>query len=184
MVIPLGNHSNDNFFPYLDDLVLTDYDRSMMVEIVTPRQADVFLDRIAQKDPTIDHLCLELCHWGFDEAMAWIYKVHSVCKTPKTSMPVITIHGEVGDTTLEMERAIHNAGAIWLPRRDEEFFGKDCATIIYEMCIRRNIVMTNGYAPLVEDYDLEMINSDANLGIPDAEFEDLLRENLKELNND
>lgn len=102
-------------------------------EIVTPRGGPNYLKRIERQD-SIEHLCLELVHWGFDEIMAWIYQVQAICrKNPKYTPPIISIHGNENDLTRDMIDAFTTAGALWMSRDEKKSLGKDPLTILYEL---------------------------------------------------
>ncbi len=150
----------------------------LRVEIVTPRSADLFIQRIRNRDPLIDHLCLELVHWGFNEVLDWISKVHIVCKVnPKVMFPAITIHGYGGEMTQDMLDAFENANVSWMERKDQKNKGKDCATIIQEMVL---VKPANKFAEIDYPFDLSNLSSGYFQQLPDAEFHQLIQRSIAE----
>ncbi len=101
------------------------------IEIVTPRSGEKFLNRLLKNDPTLDFLCLELFHWGFNEIMDWLQQFNIICENnPSLTPPAITVHGYRDDVTADMLAGIEELGAVWIPRTENN--GKDCATVLQE----------------------------------------------------
>lgn len=174
----------------------------LRVEIVTPIRSDEFLDRILCRDPSLDHLCLELIHWGYPSALDWVKKATSHRQNGKVCCPAISVHGYHGDLSFEMRQAIVDSGALWMPRAGLSM-GKDCGTIIRESQPQNTLKLVgvdNTHLQNVRmigpktkyDHDLETYNS-LDLWPPggthismieDSEFEEMLRQAARELNNE
>lgn len=109
------------------------------VEMVTPRTGDRTLGRIVKQDSDIDHLCLELVHWGFDPAIDWVLKFRKlVDNNPSLVPPAVSIHGFPNEVDSRMTAMMEKLGATWHPRTEKKSFGKDCVTIVHEhFAVRR-----------------------------------------------
>lgn len=101
---------------------------------MTPRNADWFARQIEDENLRASYLCLELDHWGYAHAMAWVYKIHTACRLCSHSFakPSISIYGPVGAVTTDECLSMMKAGAIWMPRDQPETLGKDPVTILQE----------------------------------------------------
>jgi hypothetical protein len=181
----------------------------LRVETVTPRSASRFLEMVDHSDQDLyDHLCIELVHWGFNEIMAWIYRLKTTCerKRPKIVSPCVSIFGYEDDVNPEMIEVFNRAGALWIPRNDAKSRGKDGATIIREM------VTVNGFGckkskkklPFIDPDDYRDLSpydtsdsgsfrvlggnfqnldhlTEVGLGLPDNEFQDMIERTLTEM---
>ncbi len=170
-----GDYSGINHFEEGDTL------SQSIVEIVTPRSSESFMQRLVRQDHTLDYLCLELSHWGFNEAINWAKQVRLICdNNPEVIPPSLSLHGFPDDMTDEMIQSTEEVSLLWMSREDQEDWGKDCATILREMILieaatrKQYGPQWRDPEPLVEEYNVVQEQ------ISDEEFDDLIKNTMRQ----